>query len=375
MKTSFMSAIFPVPALLRPLLAVLCLAPIAWAQTVATPTFLPISGTSLTKFSVVVTCPTAGATIRYTVSGAEPTVYDPIVISGQSVVVAQNLTLKAKAFSGAVSSTTAATTFDLTGDVAAGSQYLFALVSNGQVYSWGYQSSGRLSDGVTTTTSTVAPALAKFSATSSFANVARITAGTRHGLMVDTTGSVWGYGSNAFGEAGNSSTATAVLYAARVVKSATLTDYLTGCTKVAAGLEFSAALESGGFVRTWGNQAGGRLGDGVNAAGSRKFASRVLTAAATELGGIRDVALGKEFALAREASALETAGSLGRVWVWGNNLTGNLALGNTTAQAYAATARLSAATILTDAWDCDAGDDFAAVVRWKTADTTLQGSV
>ena len=176
---------------LRVFLFIAALLPAAWAQTVATPTFLPVAGTSLTKFSVVVTCPTAGATIRYTVTGAEPTIYDPVVVSGQTVAVAQNLTLKAKAFNGAVTSTTASTTFDLTGDIATGSQNLLALVSNGQVYGWGYQSSGRLSDGVTTTTNQLVPVFAKFSATTSFSNVTRVAAGARHGLIIDATGNVW----------------------------------------------------------------------------------------------------------------------------------------------------------------------------------------
>jgi hypothetical protein len=46
------------------LLSLASLLPAAWAQTVATPTFLPVAGTSLTKFSVVVTCPTVGTTLR-----------------------------------------------------------------------------------------------------------------------------------------------------------------------------------------------------------------------------------------------------------------------------------------------------------------------
>ena len=356
------------------------LLPAAWAQTVATPTFLPISGTSLTKFSVAVTCPTAGATIRYTLTGADPTIYDPVVVSGQSVLVTQNMTLKAKAFNGAIASTTASTTFDLTGDVAAGSQFMFALVTNGQVYSWGNQTSGRLSNGSIATTNILAPALAKFSATSSFNNASRIASGASHGLMVDTSGFVWGYGANTFGEAGNSSTATTVPYALKVVKSLTktggaLTDYLTGCTKVAAGLDFSAALESTGFVDTWGNQASGRLANGATAAGSRKFSGRVKTSATADLTSIRDIALGKDFALAREACALESAGALGKVWVWGGNASGNLGIGSTTAQSYAVKVKLNATTDLTDAWDVDGGDDFTAVVRWKTGDSTLQGSV
>ena len=98
------------------------------------PFFLPVSGTSLTQFSVLVTCSSVGATIRYTVTGIEPTIYDPVVVSGQSVWIAKNMTLKAKAFNGSATSNTASTTFDLTGDVAAGSSSLTAMMTNGQVY-------------------------------------------------------------------------------------------------------------------------------------------------------------------------------------------------------------------------------------------------
>ena len=346
----------------------------ALAQTVATPTFLPVSGTSLTKFNVVVTCATANATIRYTVTGADPTVYDPSVVSGGTVTVAQNITLKAKAFSGADSSTTASTTFDLTGDLSAGSQFALAMVTNGQVYGWGNQDFGRLSNNSTATTNVLAPAVAKYSSSSNISNATRIAAGAKHSIMLDNAGSVWGFGNNTLGQAGKT-TPGELLYAAKVTSNSGGTTFLTTCTKIAAGLDFSAAVETGGFVATWGNQASGRLGNGSTATGSRKFSGRAKTSSTTDLGGIRDIALGKDFALAREACSLETASALGRLWVWGNNATGNLALGNTTAQSYAIKAKLNATTDLTDVWDADAGDDFTAVVRWKTGDANLQGSV
>ncbi|MEO8617458.1 MAG: chitobiase/beta-hexosaminidase C-terminal domain-containing protein, partial [Luteolibacter sp.] len=352
-----------------------CLMPLAVAQTVATPTFLPVSGTALTKFSVTVTCSTSGATIRYTVTGVDPTVYDPSVVSGGAVAVTQNMTLKAKAFNGVDSSAVASTTFDLTGDVAAGSSSLLTLVTNGQVYGWGNQASGRLSNGLTATGNVLAPGLEKYSSTSSITNVTRISSGANHGLVLDVSGNVWGFGANSFGESGNSSTATTIPYALKVVKSASLTDYLTGCTKVAAGLDFSAAVDSGGFVQTWGNQLSGRLGNGLATAGSRKFAGRVKTSSSVDLSGIRDIALGKDFAFAREACALETAGALGKVWGWGNNASGNLGIGSSTAQSYAIKVKLNSSTELGDAWDVDTGDDFAAIVRWKTGDSNLQGSV
>lgn len=66
--------------------------------TVATPTFSPDGGTYSDSQSVVINCATAGATIRYTTDGDDPTTSDPIISNGGSVPVNQSLTLKAKAW-------------------------------------------------------------------------------------------------------------------------------------------------------------------------------------------------------------------------------------------------------------------------------------
>ncbi len=357
----------------------LAFAPLAaHAQTVAPPAFLPVDGTSVTTFPVVITCPTAGAVIRYTVSGAEPTIYDPTVTSGGTVQVPRTMTLKAKAWSNgtptAITSTTTSVPFDVTGDIASGSQFTLALVSNGQVQGWGNQDFGRLANNSTATTNVSAPTAARYSSTSTIANALRLSSGSKHSVMLDNAGNIWAWGNNLSGEAGRA-TPTELLYANRVLKSATTTDFLTNCNRVAAGLDFSAAVENGGFVQLWGNQVSGRLANGSTAAGTRKFAGRAKLNATTDLTGILDLALGKDFALAREAHALETPGTLGRLYVWGANTNAQLALGNTTTQAFATRAKLNATTDLADVWDLDAGDTHAAVVRWKTGDPALQGTV
>jgi hypothetical protein len=89
--------------------------------TVAAPTFAPVEGVSATNFPVVITCTTAGATIRYTLNGAEPTVDDRVVTSGASLAIKRSLTLKAKAWVGADVSPMTSSGFDITGDIAAGS--------------------------------------------------------------------------------------------------------------------------------------------------------------------------------------------------------------------------------------------------------------
>jgi hypothetical protein len=65
---------------------------------VAAPSLSPVGGSYPSTRNVVVTCPTSGAIIYYTLNGQEPTTSDPIVTSGFSVAVNHSLTLKAKAF-------------------------------------------------------------------------------------------------------------------------------------------------------------------------------------------------------------------------------------------------------------------------------------
>jgi hypothetical protein len=65
---------------------------------VAAPSLSPVGGSYPSTRNVVVTCPTSGAIIYYTLNGQEPTTSDPIVTSGFSVTVDHSLTLKAKAF-------------------------------------------------------------------------------------------------------------------------------------------------------------------------------------------------------------------------------------------------------------------------------------
>jgi len=72
----------------------------SFAWKVATPVLQPLGGISYptTTLTVTLTCATSGANIHYTTNGVEPTTGDPFVTTGGTVVLAQSLTLKAKAF-------------------------------------------------------------------------------------------------------------------------------------------------------------------------------------------------------------------------------------------------------------------------------------
>jgi hypothetical protein len=84
-------------------------------EKVATPTFSPPGGTYTSVQNVVVNCGTAGATIRYTTNGVDPTsTTGTVIASGGSVSVGSSLTLKAKAFkSGMTDSDTATAAYTI----------------------------------------------------------------------------------------------------------------------------------------------------------------------------------------------------------------------------------------------------------------------
>ncbi len=69
-------------------------------QTVATPRFDPDGGSYNLPPRVTITCTTAGASIHYTTDGSEPTESDPVIESGQSVLVSTDTptTLQARAW-------------------------------------------------------------------------------------------------------------------------------------------------------------------------------------------------------------------------------------------------------------------------------------
>ncbi len=85
-------------------------------SAVATPTFSPAGGTFTSAQSVTLSCSTAGATIRYTTNGNDPTEASSAFVAGRPIAVSSTTTIKAKAFkdgmtaSGVVSATYTITT-------------------------------------------------------------------------------------------------------------------------------------------------------------------------------------------------------------------------------------------------------------------------
>ncbi len=187
--------------------------------------------------------------------------------------------------------------------VAAGSGTSYALKSYGNVWSWGMGDGGQLGDGTTDSSFTATHQV------SDLTDVTAIAAGPAYALALKSDGTVWGWGSEFYGELG---TGKSVITTPVQIAPATLTDIVA----ISAGNVDSYALTSDGHVYAWGANLFGELGDGT-AADSDAHPDPVLVSG---LSTVTQVSAGPgETVLVRLTD--------GTVRSWGMNERGNLGNG------------------------------------------------
>ena len=184
--------------------------------------------------------------------------------------------------------------------VAAGDNFTVALLSSGEVWTWGANGAGQLGDGTRTDRTTPARNLTGYgitqvSAGADFAlarrpgsvwawganyagqlgngstaadsatpvivdrrtqNATQIVAGSYHAFVVDPDGSLWAWGSNTRGQLGLGSAGPAIRMPQKVPG-------LAGVTQLTAGTEVSMALRADGTLLVWGYEYFGLRGDGI----------------------------------------------------------------------------------------------------------------
>jgi alpha-tubulin suppressor-like RCC1 family protein len=122
-----------------------------------------------------------------------------------------------------------------------------ALLDDGTVMAWGFNSDGQLGDGNTVTSDVPVHVLG-------LSDVVAISAGHRHDLAILGDGAVMAWGQNNTGQLGDGTTTNAYTPVP-----------VTGLSEVAsisAGGDSSLALLQNGTVMSWGNNRFGQLGDG-----------------------------------------------------------------------------------------------------------------
>ena len=181
--------------------------------------------------------------------------------------------------------------------------YSLALKSDGTVWTWGSNAFGQLGDGTTTNRSTPVQV-------SSLTGVVAIAAGAAnsteegHSLALKADGTVWAWGRNSSGELGNGTTTDRT--------TPVQVTGLTGVVAIAGGYGHSLALKSDGTVWAWGTDLYGQLGDGANTT----LGHQTIPVAVSGLTGVSAIAAGWGHSLALKAD--------GTVWAWGYNVEGSV---------------------------------------------------
>lgn len=145
------------------------------------------------------------------------------------------------------------------------------------------------------------------------AGVVGIAAGCFHSLAVTSAGTVYAWGLNQDGQLGDGSRATHTT-PHRVA------GLPANIVQIAAGCHYSLALTGNGEVWSWGESGQGELGDGTVAHSTRLTPVHVT---ALDHQGVVSVAAGGE-----HSAALTRDGT---VYAWGDNRSGQLGSGDTTA--------------------------------------------
>ncbi len=336
-------------------------------NTVAPVSFSPAGGIYTTQKTVMLTTSTSGATIHYTINGASPTTSDPSVSSGGTVTVSRSQVLKAMAVKATMTnSPVRRADYRITGAIAAANQHALGLKTDGTVLSWGWNTDGalgrttgggaqsplaipdfssvvsvsaagntagyatsfavksdgtawgwgngqygKLGNGTTANKSTPTQVSTGTPPGTGMTNVAAISAGNYHTLGLTTSGTVWAWGSRAWGALGDGLTSGEVTTPQQV-------SGISGAVAIAAGNFFSLALLSDGTIKAWGANGSGQLGDGTQT-------NRTTPYTVPNLSRIVAIAAGHVHSMAVEVDGT----GAGHLWVWGDNGYGKLGDGTT----------------------------------------------
>jgi uncharacterized repeat protein (TIGR02543 family) len=197
-------------------------------------------------------------------------------------------------------------------DVVAGQYHTFAVTTTGRVYAWGRNDYGQLGDDTKTNRST--PTLISFDGPNGLNDgekIRNVVADQEHSLAVTTTGRVYAWGRNNSGQLGDNtlvdnSKPTLILFPAGETM-----------RNVAAGYGHSLAVTTTGQVFAWGRNAVGQLGDGTTTD------SRTPTLISFDgPNGLNDGETMRDVVAGGEYSHAVTTN--GRVYSWGLNNRGQL---------------------------------------------------
>jgi len=151
-------------------------------------------------------------------------------------------------------------TVDQIVQVSAGNAFNMALTQGGQVYTWGFNGSGRLGDG-TTTMATIPEHITATLPDPATDPVIQVSAGPNFALALTRSGAVYGWGANDSGQIGTGTGGADQLTPLQITQGLpnTSTDPVVHIT---AGATHGLAVTKSGAVYAWGRGTAGDIGTG-----------------------------------------------------------------------------------------------------------------
>jgi len=139
--------------------------------------------------------------------------------------------------------------------ISAGTDYSLALGSDGNLYSWGITVWGTL--GRSTGSTTPAERPGKVTMPTGVKQFTQISAGYSHSLALDSDGNLYSWGNNTSSQLGRNPISTTP---ANQPGKVTMPTGVKQFTQISAGSEYSLALGSDGNLYSWGSNTYGQLG-------------------------------------------------------------------------------------------------------------------
>jgi alpha-tubulin suppressor-like RCC1 family protein len=139
--------------------------------------------------------------------------------------------------------------------IAAGGDHNLALRGDGTVVAWGYDFCGQLGDGASPGNATSPKVVVGIGGTGTLTSVTAIAAGINHSLALRTGGVAVAWGCDELGQLGNGNTATTPQVAPVSVVGVGGGGALTNMTAIAAGFLHSTAIQADGRIIVWGDDS------------------------------------------------------------------------------------------------------------------------
>jgi alpha-tubulin suppressor-like RCC1 family protein len=183
--------------------------------------------------------------------------------------------------------------------VAAGESHTAAVKTNGTLWAWGSNVNGQIGDN----TSVARSSPVQIGALTNWSQVS-VSVGSASTAAVKTTGTLWAWGRNDFGQLGQN-TASGLVFVSSPVQIGALTNW----AQVAAGGGHTLCVKTDGTLWAWGRNDSGQLGQN----------NTISRSSPVQVGALTDWT--QVSANDRQVACVTTAGSL---FTWGSNAEGRL---------------------------------------------------